>query len=339
MRSPTLWRVSVALTTLLVSALAPLRAAEPTDADPPKSGRPADYLHLEIKDHGQKKTISGYAAVRYIYDHRDYNNTARYGYLQLWNNIQQPDVLALVATAFEKQGKKDEATVFTTLTLRALEQASKDEVARYRAGAEQRLKRVNGAFEQLRAQYVARAARQPFTSPDQVSDLWMTQVKSDLHSLHGLYAWKLIDGRHDAKPDWIHNRQGTMHPSGMKFCEEVDQRKGVLFGIPLREGHVDEAGHASRPTRVTMPNLGHGRFLRLGTKGYGFSFVLRVTCGQQELLKQAIPTDPWTDLKIDVGEAAAAAAAGAEVLLELIVPADQRWSEGAWFDYLDFFPN
>jgi hypothetical protein len=28
-----------------------------------------------------------------------------------------------------------------------------------------------------------------------------------------------------------------------------------------------------------------------------------------------------------------------EVTLELVIPPEQRWMEGAWFDYIDFFDD
>jgi len=200
------------------------------------------------------------------------------------------------------------------------------------------------AHRKARQEYLASAAGKRFQGPQTVSDLWMTQVQCDLHCLHGLYAWKLVGGRKDAKPDWIHNRQGTMHCSGMKHVEQVDGRKGVLYSVPVKaktsqdadrfhRAILDRLGH---PTRITTRNPGKCRFLRVGAKAYGFPFILKVYVSGKEAFRRRIGTDAWADLKVDLGDAADK---DEPVFVELVVPEGQKWSEGAWIDYLDFFDN
>jgi len=71
-------------------------------------------------------------------------------------------------------------------------------------------------------------------------------------------------------------------------------------------------------------------------RGYGFPFIFRVEVEGRELLAQKVPANAWSDLKVDLGDAA-----GKDVpaVVELIVPEKQRWSEGVWIDYLDFFDD
>ena len=308
-------------------------------AEPPPpadDAKPKDFLRLEIKSGGKSKFITGVEAVHYIYDQGDYRNAARYGYLQLWNNIEQPEVLEMVADSLARQKQGEEAAVFYTLLLRSLEGRSAADVAKYRPPTERALKGLDREWVQQQARYVATAAGKRFTTPEAVSDLWMTQVRVDLRGLHGLYAWKYLGGRKDAKPDWIHNTQGEMHRSGAKHVDEAEGRKGLLFTVPLREGHADEQGRVKRPTQVAVRNVGKCRYLRLGIAGYGFPFLLNVRYAGELVLTKTIPVKPWSDLQIDLGDAAAK---GEVAVLELVVPKDQRWSEGTWIDYMDFFDN
>lgn len=191
-------------------------------------------------------------------------------------------------------------------------------------------------FQRLKAQYAENAADKRFTSPEKVDDLWMTQVQADLTSLHGLYAWKLVGGRKDMKPGWIHNEQGVIHRSGMKYMDEVDGRKGVLLAVPLKPGEIHRAVNLGHPPHVTIRNAGKCRFLRVGVKGYHFPFVLKVLAGGRELFSQEISEKDWSDLKVDVKETAETSG---EVTLELLVPPEQGAHEAAWFDYIDFFEN
>ena len=71
-------------------------------------------------------------------------------------------------------------------------------------------------------------------------------------------------------------------------------------------------------------------------RGYGFPFIFRVKVDGKELLSQRVGTGAWSDLKIDLGEAAGK---DLPATVELIVPEGQRWSEGAWIDYIDFFDS
>ena len=128
-----------------------------------------------------------------------------------------------------------------------------------------------------------------------------------------------------------------MHRSGLKYLEQVDGRKGVLFAIPLKESHVGADGKQTGPGRTTMRNVGQCKFLRIGVKAYGFPFVLRVLVGGKQQFSQTIPKERWSDLKMALDEPAQSPKE--EVVIELVVREDQRWYEGAWIDYLDFFDD
>jgi hypothetical protein len=45
---------------------------------------------------------------------------------------------------------------------------------------------------------------------------------------------------------------------------------------------------------------------------------------------------PWSDVKVDQSKRPALPK---QLTIELIVPEGQKWSEGVWIDYLDFFEN
>ena len=282
------------------------------------------------------KTLTGIEGMRYANSSGQQAQAVNFGHKLLWQNIRQPECLDIMSRALEILRRNEEAAVWNTLLLRVLEdQASPADVTKFKAGAERRLTGLNKEFEAQRAKYVAKAAGKKFTSPEAVDDLWMTQVRADLTSLESLYAWKLVGGKKNAKPDWIHNAQGAMHRSGMKYVEEVDGRKGVLFAVPLKASSppAQKLGH---PTRLTMTNVGKLPFLRIGAKGYGFPFVLKVYAGGKEIFSQTVNEKAWSDLKIDLKDAAGKAE---EVIVELIIPEDQRAMEGAWIDYLDFFED
>jgi hypothetical protein len=126
-----------------------------------------------------------------------------------------------------------------------------------------------------------------------------------------------------------------MHRSGLKYVDEVDGRKGVLFGVPLKASGpaAQKLGH---PTQIKLTNLGKAPFLRAGVKGYNFPFVLKVYAGGKEIASQSIGEKAWSDLKIDLKDAAGKAE---QITVELVVPEDQQFGEGTWIDYLDFFEN
>jgi hypothetical protein len=172
----------------------------------------------------------------------------------------------------------------------------------------------------------------------------MSQVEADLFSLHGLYAWKLVGGRNDAKPDWIHNTQGVLHRSGMKLVDEVEGRKGVLFGVPIKDKGsadadesnrkaLDRLGHSSR---IVARNIMGRPVLRAGARGYGFPFILRVKDGDEEIFSQNVTEKEWSDVKVELSKRPVIPK---QVMVELVVPEGQKWSEGVWIDYLDFFED
>lgn len=262
----------------------------------------------------------------------------------LWKDIEQPEVLYLLGSSLEKSNRKPEAAAYLTLFLRTLDmkRGEAGNTAGFRPAVERRLKTMGQDQATLDAQYRKAAASRRFESAEKVDDVWMSQVEGDLFSLHGLYAWNLTGGRKDAKPDWIHNTQGVMHRSGLKRMDEVDGRKGVLFTVPLKEhGSKDLDEHHSR----SLERLGHSsrviarnplgrKVLRIGSKGYGFGFLLKVKDDAgKELLSKQVGTENWEDIKLDLP------GAPKEVIVELIVPEGQKWSEGVWIDYLDFFEN
>ncbi len=291
--------------------------------------------------------ITPLEAMRLLSQRGEHEKVKQIAMADLWNDISKPETLKLLVIALERLNDREQAGAFCHILLRVLEQtqtASAPTTPAMKKWAEAQLPRLDAEFRKQQQQYLASAGGKKFISPVEVSDLWMTQVTSDPHNLHGLYAWTLVGGRKDAKPDWIHNRLGTMHRSCMKYVEEVDGRKGVLFSIPVKvktskdadkfhRALLDRMGH---PTRITIRNAGKCRFLRAGTRAYGFPFIFRVEVEGQELLARLVETNAWSDLKIDLGDAA-----GKDVpaIIELIVPEGQRWSEGAWIDYLDFFDN
>ena len=136
-------------------------------------------------------------------------------------------------------------------------------------------------------------------------------------------------GRKDMDKNWIHNRLGQLYRSGAKYLSEVEGRKGVLFAIPLKESH--------RLSRLILRKAGQAPFLRVGTRAYGFPFVLDVLAEGKSVFAQTIGTDAWEDLKIPLDEHADKD--DIEIVVKLVVPEDQKWHEGAYFDYVDFFQN
>ena len=155
--------------------------------------------------------------------------------------------------------------------------------------------------------------------------LWMTQVRCDLHPLHGLYAWRLFGGRKDLKPDWIHNAQGTMHRSGAKLMDEIQGRRGVLFCIPSKKSH--------KLSRLFWDGPAEGKVLRIGTMAYNFPYVLNVLVGGKQVFSRTVGKDAWQDLRIPLESEVSK---GSPLVLELVIPEDQRWMEGLFFDYIDF---
>jgi hypothetical protein len=286
-------------------------------------------------------------AMRLLFQQRQYERVRKIALALLWNDIRRPEPMYYLAASCEKLGEREPAAVYCHLLGRILDDPATPPHARadwFRRFAANRLKVLDAEHRKRKAAYEAAAAGKRFTAPAQADDLWMTQVRCDLHNLHGLYAWKLVGGRKDVKAEWIHNRKGRMHRSGMKYVDEVDGRKGVLFGIPIKAGTSPDADKHHRavlkklghPTRITTPNVGKCRFLRIGAKAYGFAFILKAYAGGKQVLSAKVTTKEWSDLKVDLG---AAAGGDVPIIVELVVPEKQRWSEGAWIDYIDFFTH
>ena len=289
----------------LLLSLAPIAQAQQPKSNP----QPIDVLRIWQQQNQNAKIVET-------------------GFKLLWLDMEQPEVLFIVGSAMEKVNRKPEAATYLTLYLRTLSSGKEvpAEGKRYKAAAEQRLKAMKADQASLDAVYKSAASTRKFESPEKVSDIWMSQVEADLFSLNALYAWKMVGGRKDADPNWIHNTQGILHRSAMKQVDEVEGRMGVLFGVPLRE----------KGSRIIVRNLLSRPVLRIGARGYGFPFMLRVKDAQETILEQLVSEKEWSDLKVDLATRPAVAK---QVTVELIVPEGQKWSEGVWIDYLDFFEN
>lgn len=276
--------------------------------------------------------LRGVDAIKALYDHGNYGDARRFCYYQLWKDINQPEALYYLTRSLEKLGEKDEAAVFCHIMLRVLDEHPESKAhpraASRRALCTAALKRLDGLYRADCNTYVQGALHKKFASPTDVDDLWMTQVKCDLRGLHGLYAWKLVGGRKDAKPDWSHNTQGAMHRSAAKYMADVHGRRGVLFCIPSKKSR--------RLSRVVWTGPVRGKVLRVGTRAYGFPYVLNVVVGDRTIRSQTIGKDAWADLRVPLD---VEGGVDEPVVLELVIPEEQRWMEGLFLDYIDFFDD
>lgn len=296
--------------------------------------------------------LTGIEAMRALHQSGKPADAERFALTMLWEDIRQPEVLFYLATAEERLRKSPDAAAYYTLYLRTLDDATRGggggaapypDAAKHKPLAERKLKAQKQDTAALSAAYAKTAAAKKFTAPEAVDDVWMNNVRGDLFSLHGLYAWKLVGGRKDAKPDWIHNTQGVMHGSGLKRVDEVEGRKGVLFTVPLKDMNSADADDSNRQalqklghnSHIETVNVGGGKFLRAGVRGYGFPVLLKVRLGDKELHSETVAVEKWSDLKV----ALPAESKGKPVSMELIVPEGQKSSEGVWIDYIDFFEN
>jgi len=64
--------------------------------------------------------------------------------------------------------------------------------------------------------------------------------------------------------------------------------------------------------------------------------VLNVLVNDRQVLSRTVGVDSWADLRIPLGSEPAQPG---KITLELVVPENQRWMEGLFFDYIDFFDN
>ena len=95
--------------------------------------------------------------------------------------------------------------------------------------------------------------------------------------------------------------------------------------------------HRDAATVLNEPgNVGKCRYLRVGVKGYNFPVTLRVEAEGRELASQKVGAKQWSDIRVDLQESAGK---DVPVILELLVPEGQRWHEGGWIDYIDFFED
>jgi hypothetical protein len=295
---------------------------------------------------GQQGPATGIDALRLVYKSGKPSDAETIAYRLLWDDIRQPEVLYVLGSSGERLRKPEDAGVFYTLFLRTLAESKGQDVpadvTKQKPFAERRLKALKQDPETLAAAYAKTAAGKKFPGPERVDDGWMNNVRGDLFSLHGLYAWKLVGGRQDAKPDWIHNRQGAMHRSGLKRVDEVEGRKGVLFTVPLKDMNSKDADASNRDalqklghnSHIEVTNVGGCKLLRAGVRGYGFPVLVKVRGGDKELLSEKVDVDKWSDLKVEVP-----GTKGKALTMEFIVPEGQQYSEGVWIDYVDFFED
>ena len=295
---------------------------------------------------GQQAPATGIDALRLVYKSGKPSDAEKVAYSLIWDDIRQPEVLYTLGSSEERLRKPDDAAVYYTLFLRTLAESKGQnvppEVVKQKPFAERRLKALKQDPETLAAAYAKTAAGKKFTTPEAVDDGWMNNVRGDLFSLHGLYAWKLVGGRKDAKPDWIHNTQGVMHRSGMKRVDEAEGRKGVLFTVPLKDMNSADADQSNREaiqklghnSHLQTTNVGGCTLLRAGIRGYGFPVLVKVRDGDRELLSEKVDADKWSDLKVEVP-----GTKGKPLTMEFIVPEGQKNSEGVWIDYVDFFTD
>ena len=270
-------------------------------------------------------------ALKSRFHNGDYRKVSQLAYKLLWEDIYQPEVLRYLGASLKEIGKPDDAAAVMHVLLRVLDDPRCSDYAQAVAARRwcgNQLKRLDTEFRKQQEQHRAATPTREFTKPEAVDDTWMTEVTADLQNLHGLYAWTLVGGRKDADKKWIHNRLGQLHRSGAKYLSKVEGRKGVLFAIPLKEN--------DRLSRLIVRKAGPAPFLRVGTRAYGFPFVLDVVVEGESVSAQTIGTDAWEDLKIPLG---GHADKDVEIVLKLVVPENQKWHEGAYFDYVDLFQN
>ncbi|MBN2584492.1 MAG: hypothetical protein JXL80_15630 [Planctomycetes bacterium] len=291
-----------------------------------------------------KTTMTPAEAMDMLARRGDYAQVKRIAMADLWRDISKPETLKHLVAALGKLNDRDQAGAFGHILLRVLEEpkrAKAPQTAQLRKWTEVALKRLDAQFEKDRKQYAAAAPGRKFTQPEEVGELWMTNIQADPQCLHGLLAWKIVGGRKDVKPDWIHNTQGTIHRSCLKLMDEVDGRKGVLYATTVNPekdtdalaSQMERLGHR---VRNTVRNVGKCRFLHAGVKPQEFALTFRVEAEGKELLAQRIEPSAWSDLKIDLQESAGK---DVPVIVEFLVPSGQRWHNGAWIDYLDFFED
>jgi hypothetical protein len=355
-------RAAAVRSILLVPAVLLAFAATPARAQ----------TRLRVPAVRQGQPVSGIEGLRLLFKTGNFRDTETYALRMLWDDIRQPEVLYTLAQAEERLRKPQEAAVYYTLFLRVLDEAKSGggveipaDVEKQKPFAERRLKALRQDEQALTAAYAKKVAGKKFESPEKVDDAWMDNAKFDLFGLHGLYAWKLLGGRKDAKPDWIHNTKGSMHRSGAKYVDEVEGRKGVLFTIPLKGKDSADADQSNRDalqklghnSHVEAVNAGGRKFVRIGARGYGFPFDLKVLVDGKEVKTERVGTDAWSDLKVPLPKMeakppeakpatdskarakpqAAERSVGQKIVAEFIVPEGQKSSEGVWIDYFDFF--
>ena len=294
----------------------------------------------------QQAPATGIDALRLVYKSGKPSDAETIAYRLLWDDIRQPEVLYMLGSSEERLRKPEEAGVFYTLFLRTLAESKGQgvppDVTKQRPFAERRLKALKQDPDTLAATYAKTAAGKKFPGAERVDDGWMNNFRGDLFSLHGLYAWKLVGGRQDAKPEWIHNTQGAMHRSGLKRVDEVEGRKGVLFTVPLKDMNSKDADASNRDalqklghnSHIEVTNVGGCKLLRAGVRGYGFPVLVKVRGGDKELLSEKVDVDKWSDLTVEVP-----GTKGKALTMEFIVPEGQQYSEGVWIDYVDFFED
>jgi hypothetical protein len=321
--------LSIALLWVLASSLT-ARAQGKDQAEKPAKGKAAVPL-------------IGVDAVRYFVRNGNYIEAEDYAYPIIWKDLNQPELLHLLAQSLSKLNRREDAATYYRLLMRLHEESPSADSAKFKPLAEKFL--TFGETDHLKRvkQYEAETGGK-FTTPAAVSDLWMTQVTADLYTLDELLAWKLarVDVEFaDNEPQSVHRKQGVMHRSGMKRVDEVEGRKGVLFTLPHTRPAKGTVAALDGPpikgaTRVTLPYGGKGGFLRVGVKGYLSAFTLEVSIKGTVLHTQKVDANTWSDLKIELKEPLKAKEL---VTLELIAGQSKWPNEGVWLDYVGFFAD
>jgi hypothetical protein len=285
--------------------------------------------------------VTGVEAIRLLCRGGQYVEAERLAYRQLWEDMEQPQALYWLAVALNAQNRNEDAAVYCTYFLRLADDPRFSVSPEQQREVQQQLEKLDQDFERLRAEHKSTAGQREFDSPENVSDLWMTQVTGDLFSFYDLHHWIVVGGIKDRPYHW---NRGRMHRSGMVVFKELHGRKGILYGKTIKgpeeakgdgyhEKHLERLGH---PPHVRVRNVGRHRYLRVGARADGQPAMLQVYVDKERVFSQQIGVQNWEDLKIGLGDDGAQPE---EVTLELTVPPGQRYSGEFFLDYADFFPN
>jgi len=285
----------------------------------------------------QQKVRATAGLVRSLIQEGQYSEAEKAAYHVLWDDMEQPKVLYDLAAALKAQGRGDDAAVYLSYWLRMAENPKFKVSEAQKKIVASELENLNVAFEALRKKHRDSSGR-VFKGPKEVDDLWMTDVTVDLFSYYMLHHWVVVGGVKRRPAHWS---EGTMHRSGARLLRKFKGRKGVLYTKTIKredEGRGDKMHEfqykrLGRTPRIAIANPSCLKILRVGTRGDGKPYLLVVHAGGKEIASQKVETDKWQDLQFDLGEAADKG----ELFLELTVPAGQKYSGEAAFDYIEVY--